>query len=203
MRTIRHECTAPLTHEEEIALFRRCRRRKSDREARETLCRANFALVIKLAGKFASPGLDVEELISLGLLKLVGCVENYDYRRGYRFSTYLTRALVFGFLRAQGNERRHQGGRVQLEDDDDSGAGLEDLALAEDTRETEDLLADLAAAVQCNRAGLTELELAVLTKTFFGEPQTPAETALALGLSRKDVISLTESAVEKLRAVMQ
>lgn len=203
MKTIRNECLPPLDRDEEIALFK-AYRKKHDAAAKDKLCRANFALVIKLAGKFAGGGLDVDELISQGLLKLVVCIENFDLKQGYRFSTYLTRALVFGFMRAKSNERRHQSGRINLDQgDEDQGLDLDDLAVADDTRETDELLADLEAAVKSNRAGLEPLELSAVTMTFFGEGRTPVEVGLDLGLSRKQVVALVESGVEKLRACLQ
>jgi RNA polymerase sigma factor (sigma-70 family) len=205
MKSIRNECLPPLDRNEEIALFKAYRGRKHDQAAKEKLCRANFALVIKLAGKFASTELDVDELISQGLLKLVVCIENFDLKQGYRFSTYLTRALVFGFMRAKSNERRHQSGRIDTGtyEGDEDGVSLAELAPADDTRETDELLADLEAAVKSNRAGLEPLELSAVTLTFFGEGRTPVEVGLALGLSRKQVVALVESGIEKLRACLQ
>lgn len=199
MKSIRNECLPPLSREEEVALFKRYRK-TGDPEARETLCRANFPLVIKFAGRYASSDLDADELISQGMLKLVVCIENFSWQKGYRFSTYLTRALVFGFLRARSNEKRHQSGRLQL---DDGKGTLADLATADDTRETDGLLADLEAAVKSNRVGLLPLELSAVRMAFFGEGQTPTEIGLELGLARKQVTDLIQSAVEKLRADLQ
>lgn len=203
MKSIRNECLPPLDRDEEIALFK-AYRKKHDAAAKDKLCRANFALVIKLAGKFASTELDVDELISQGLLKLVVCIENFDLKQGYRFSTYLTRALVFGFMRAKSNERRHQSGRIDLDQgDEDQGLDLGDLAVADDTRETDELLADLEMAVKSNRADLTPLEFQAVTLTFFGEGMTPVEVGLELGVSQKQVTELIESSVAKLKATLQ
>ena len=71
MKSIRNECLPPLDREEEIALFKAYRGRKHDQAAKEKIIRANFALVIKLAGKFASTELDVDELISQGRLDAI------------------------------------------------------------------------------------------------------------------------------------
>ena len=203
MKTIRNECLPPLERDEEIALFKKYRK-TGDPAAKDRLSRANFALVIKLAGKFACNEMDVDELISQGLFKLVVCIENFDLRKKFRFSTYLTRALVFGFMRARSAERRHQAGRLDLEPyEDEDGTSLDDLAVADDTRETDELLADLEAAVKSNRAGLLPLELEAVRLAFTGEGMTPVEIGLELGLSRKQVIGLIESGVAKLRATLQ
>jgi len=201
MRSIRNECLPPLDREEEVALFKKYRK-TGDPAAREKISRANFALVIKFAGKYASSELDVDELISQGLFKLVVCIENFNWRKGYRFSTYLTRALVFGFLRARSTEKRHQSGRLQI-DDTDEGLSLEEVTVADDTRATDELLADLEAALKSNRAGLCPLELSAVMMAFTGEGATPTEIGLELGLNRKQVTELIESGVAKLRASME
>lgn len=191
MKNIYDECLPPLSPEEEVALFERYKK-NGDQAAREKLCRANFALVIKLARKFACPELDMEELISQGLYKLIICIENFDLARGYRFSTYFMRALVFGYLRARSDERRHQFGRLQI--DDDEGLPLEEIAIA-DTADA--LLTDLETIL--DQADLPPLELAAIRLTFMGAGLAPAEVALELGVTSRQVIHLIEDGIEKLR----
>lgn len=60
----------------------------SYREAWEGLIHANLRLVVAIAKKHCGPGLDIEDLIQEGNLGLIKAVEKFDYRRGFKFSTY-------------------------------------------------------------------------------------------------------------------
>lgn len=61
-----------------------------DRAARQRLIQANLRLVISVAKKYAGPDVDFLELIQEGNMGLMKAVEKFDYKRGYRFSTYAT-----------------------------------------------------------------------------------------------------------------
>jgi len=63
---------------------------KRSREARRALTQANLRLVVNIAKQFAGRGIPLLDLIQEGNLGLLKAVERFDYRRGYRFSTYAT-----------------------------------------------------------------------------------------------------------------
>ncbi|MBD3363550.1 RNA polymerase sigma factor RpoD [Candidatus Dojkabacteria bacterium] len=77
-----------LTAEEEIILAKRIE--KGDIEAKDLLGTANLRLVVSIAKKYAKRGLDLLDLIQEGNIGLMRAVEKFEYRRGFKFSTYAT-----------------------------------------------------------------------------------------------------------------
>jgi RNA polymerase primary sigma factor len=75
-----------LTREEEVALFKRLN--SGDESARAEIVEANLRFVIKVALSFASRGVALADLVQEGNIGLLEVVDKFDYRRGYRFSTY-------------------------------------------------------------------------------------------------------------------
>jgi RNA polymerase primary sigma factor len=79
---------ALLTPAEEIELSRRVER--GDGEAKERMVNSNLRLVVSLAKRYQGGELPLLDLIQEGALGLIRAVEKFDWRRGYRFSTYAT-----------------------------------------------------------------------------------------------------------------
>ena len=77
-----------LTREEEIELARRIER--GDLQAKERLVNSNLRLVISNARKYPASELPLLDLIQEGILGLIRAAEKFDWRKGYRFSTYAT-----------------------------------------------------------------------------------------------------------------
>jgi RNA polymerase primary sigma factor len=77
-----------LTAEEEIDLKQRIER--GDMEAKDRMINANLRLVVSNARRYQNQGLPLLDLIQEGTIGLIRAVEKFDWRRGFKFSTYAT-----------------------------------------------------------------------------------------------------------------
>jgi RNA polymerase sigma factor (sigma-70 family) len=75
-----------LTREQEIELARRIER--GDLDAKDRLINSNLRLVIKFARRYQGHGLALPDLVQEAMLGLIRAAEKFDWRRGYKFSTY-------------------------------------------------------------------------------------------------------------------
>lgn len=93
-----------LSREEEIALAKRIE--AGDASARDALIEANLRLVISVAGKFQGHNVPLEDLIQEGNIGLIKAADKFDYRKGFKFSTYAIWWIRQAIMRALDNNSR-------------------------------------------------------------------------------------------------
>jgi len=163
------------------------------------IVRANLRLVVSIAKRYVAPNGDLWELISDGNISLMRAVENFDFARGNKLSTYASWAIIKNFTRSIPTEQRHRGRFCTSHADifgvsEDYRSNERDLESAQRQREAQvrkimDRLDQREKQIVVSRFGLEHGQ----------EPRTLEEIGAKLGVSKERVRQIEARAMNKLR----
>lgn len=168
---------------------------------RNRIAICNLRLVVSVAKHFATPQQSLEDLVSDASLLLLRCVEQFDARRGTRFSTYATRALAHHFARLCRRERRRSVRSLSVDCvdrrrvDSRRGEGVDRLVQVEELHQLQTRLAEMPPRERALVAGRFGLGCE-------GTPLTFRELGDSHGLSKEWARVMTAGALERLRETL-
>jgi RNA polymerase primary sigma factor len=206
-----------LTKEQEVDLAKRIER--GDQEAKDRLINSNLRLVVSLAKKYQSADLTLLDLIQEGIFGLIRATEKFDWRRGFKFSTYATWWIRQSIERGIANkarairvpvhvlQREHKLQRAERRLTAELGRRATDEELAQATglplRQVRDVLAAARAVTSLDRPVKEDDDttLGQLFESDEGVPEELVEVSLREDTVRRAVSELPdpERAVVKLR----
>ncbi len=163
-----------LTAAEEVELAKRIER--GDREAKDLMINSNLRLVVSIAKRYQSSDLPLLDLIQEGILGLIRAAEKFDWRRGFKFSTYATWWIRQAVQRGVANKGRVIRIPVHVTERERRIARAEQELTARLGRPPED--AELAEAASLTLAQLREVREAPRAITSLDRPIGEDETGL-------------------------
>jgi len=155
-----------LTAREEVELARRIE--QGDKDAKDRMITSNLRLVVSIAKRYQGHDVPLIDLIQEGVLGLVRAVEKFDWRRGFKFSTYATWWIRQAVQRGVANKGRTIRIPVHVADRERRIARAELELAARLGRPPSD--EELAAAARVTLAQLEELEAAARAVTSLDRP---------------------------------
>ena len=195
----------PLSAEKEAEAFRRME--EGDSSARGELIEHNLRLVAHVVKKYYAPGVDSEELISIGTIGLIKAVSTFNNSKSARFATYAAKCIdneVLMFFRSAKKSARD----VYLDEPVDVDKDGNSMSLMDIIAEDDNLVDKIDVMIKSRQLYgfidecLDEREKEVIQHRYglYGlKPLTQREVADKLNISRSYVSRIEKKALEKLR----
>ena len=199
----------PLSRQEEEDFFKRLA--GQDEEARQQLIVHNLRLVVYIAKKFESTGINLEDLISIGTIGLIKAIDSFDPSKGTRLATYASRCIeneILMYFRAQ----RKTSGEVHLGDAIEIDKDGNPLTLQDVIRDERDMEQELEQKIRWEKVRRyieampegREREILVLRYGLDNQkPLTQREVAQRLNISRSYVSRIEKSVLTAIRRAVQ
>ena len=198
---------APLSHEEEAEILERI---GEDGSLKKVLVERNLRLVVYIAKKFESTGINIEDLISIGTVGLMKAANTFDPDKKIKLATYASRCIeneILMYLRKNGSQKREISIDEPLNVDWDGNELLLSDVLGSDAdvvcRRIEEV--EERKMVRESVASLAPREREIIELRFGlsgGRERTQKEVADLLGISQSYISRLEKKIMERLRSEM-
>ena len=198
---------APLTQEEESDLLRRIR---EDESLKKVLVERNLRLVVYIAKKFESTGINIEDLISIGTVGLMKAANTFNPDKNIKLATYASRCIeneILMYIRKTSGQKKEISIDEPLNVDWDGNELLLSDILGSDAdvvcRRIEEV--EERRLVRESVAGLEAREREIIELRFGlngGRERTQKEVADLLGISQSYISRLEKKIMERLRIQM-
>ena len=196
---------APLSSDEESRLMKRIS--EGDEKAREPLITHNLRLVVYIAKKFESPGVNVEDLISIGTIGLIKAVNTFCPQRNIKLATYASRCIeneILMYFRKSAQQKNEISIDEPLNVDYDGNELLISDILGSDPDEVDRRLESESEQAQLMKAvgRLNKRELTIMELRFGlngKKPHTQKQVADSLGISQSYISRLEKKIITRLR----
>ena len=198
---------SPLTHEEECDILSRM---SEDDSLKKVLVERNLRLVVYIAKKFESTGINIEDLISIGTVGLMKAANTFDPEKNIKLATYASRCIeneILMHIRKTGGQKREVSIDEPLNVDWDGN----ELLLSDILGTDADVVCQRIERVEERRivresvAGLAPREREIIELRFGlngGRERTQKEVADLLGISQSYISRLEKKIMERLRLEM-
>ena len=199
----------PLEPEEELILIEEMK--NNNEQAKEKLIEHNLRLVVYIAKKFESSGLDMEDLISIGAIGLIKAVQTYNYDKNIKLATYASRCIENEIL-MQLRKSTKQKLEVSLDeplnyDGDGNELLLSDVLSSEEDGVSKNLDQSVEKQLLWNsikKLGKREQDIMKLRFGLEGrEEKTQKEVAEMLGISQSYISRIEKKILSKMRMDIQ
>jgi RNA polymerase sigma factor (sigma-70 family) len=170
-------------------------------EVRNILMKCNMRLVVRPSSKYGSDSLKKEEFFSNGYVHMMKAIDCFDYRKGFKFSTYFINVLFRNFQRDKTNIAKKSCDYLKSEPQDKREIDYREVNESYNERFVKEILSTVSESLKGSRKD-SKIRVAVIKKYFGiddGEPKTFRGIGKELGFSRERVRVLINDTIKILK----